>query len=148
MATAIASSSSAASSTATSCPRGPLSQHSWPASSAATSQSARTRSLSPVKRADDLRKLQRPVVWEALDAGPLRQALRANGADMVALFESIRDKAERGRAHLLGELKEILVGELDLELPYDEFMFDSVLPPTLGSNQDTARSPKKASDEI
>ncbi|KAI0407392.1 hypothetical protein F4802DRAFT_553545 [Xylaria palmicola] len=81
------------------------------------SDSTRTRSTSPVKRPDDLLKLQRPVRWERLNKGDLRAWM--NNRNALPLLNKIQASLRKG--YIPVQLREILEDELDT--PDDEGLY-------------------------
>ncbi|RYO76331.1 hypothetical protein DL766_008898 [Monosporascus sp. MC13-8B] len=91
-----------------------LRSYSLPASSASTT-SSRARSTSPVKRADDLLKLERPVRWTYLSASELRKKIAGtNNAGAAMLFNKILRKVQSRKGYLPLQLREHLQDELGL----------------------------------
>ncbi|KAI0469818.1 hypothetical protein GGR56DRAFT_160531 [Xylariaceae sp. FL0804] len=82
--------------------------HSLPASSAETT-SSRARSTSPVKRPDDLLRLEKPVRWTRLSAGELQARVRETGSDDAArLLSALLRKTQSRKAYLPNQLREDL----------------------------------------
>ncbi|KAI0410695.1 hypothetical protein F5X98DRAFT_385141 [Xylaria grammica] len=81
------------------------------------SDSTRARSTSPVKRPDDLLKLQRPVRWERLNKGDLRAWMKNRNA--LPLLNKIQ--ASLRKSYIPVQLRQILEDELDT--PDDEDLY-------------------------
>ncbi|KAI0835669.1 hypothetical protein F5Y06DRAFT_124015 [Hypoxylon sp. FL0890] len=80
------------------------------------SASCRTRSTSPIKRADDLRNLDKPVYWRAMSVGDLTKRIsetQDNG--VISLLHQIKRVVVSGRGYLPQQLREDLAVELGLE---------------------------------
>ncbi|KAI0537854.1 hypothetical protein GGR58DRAFT_470108 [Xylaria digitata] len=90
-----------------------------PASSIAdtSSDSTRARSTSPVKRPDDLLKLQRPVRWERLNKGDLRAWMKSHNA--LPLLNKVQVSLRKH--YIPTQLREMLEDELDM--PDDEDLY-------------------------
>ncbi|RYO77728.1 hypothetical protein DL766_005245 [Monosporascus sp. MC13-8B] len=74
--------------------------------------SGRTRSTSPVKKSDDLLKLEKPVSWTTPDPRTLRDAVKATGSTQaLRLFDDVW-RIIQGEGYLPRELKGILKEEL------------------------------------
>ncbi|KAI0813665.1 hypothetical protein GGR55DRAFT_687343 [Xylaria sp. FL0064] len=81
------------------------------------SDSTRARSTSPVKRPDDLLKLQRPVRWERLNKGDLRAWMRSRNA--LPLLNKVQ--ASLRKRYIPVQLRQMLEDELDM--PDDEDLY-------------------------
>ncbi|EXK76908.1 hypothetical protein FOQG_18361 [Fusarium oxysporum f. sp. raphani 54005] len=77
-----------------------------------SSVTSRTRSTSPIKKMDDLSKLEKPVKWESPEPFELKEMVEETGsAEALRLFNAIWDIAQ-DEGFLPRELKELLKGEL------------------------------------
>ncbi|EWZ27812.1 uncharacterized protein FOBCDRAFT_227427 [Fusarium oxysporum Fo47] len=77
-----------------------------------SSVTSRTRSTSPIKKLDDLSKLEKPVKWESPEPCELKEMVEETGsAEALRLFNAIWDIAQ-DEGFLPRELKELLKGEL------------------------------------
>ncbi|KAI3322308.1 hypothetical protein HD806DRAFT_501668 [Xylariaceae sp. AK1471] len=81
------------------------------------SDSTRARSTSPVKRPDDLLKLQRPVRWERLNKGDLRAWMKSRNA--LSLLNKVQ--ASLRKRYIPVQLRQVLEDELDT--PDDEDLY-------------------------
>ncbi|KAI1406968.1 hypothetical protein F5Y13DRAFT_195847 [Hypoxylon sp. FL1857] len=80
------------------------------------SASGRTRSNSPIKRADDLKQLDKPVYWKAMSVGDLtRRISETQDNDVKSLLHRIKRVVVSGREYLPQQLREDLISELGLE---------------------------------
>ncbi|KAF9766553.1 hypothetical protein IL306_001023 [Fusarium sp. DS 682] len=77
-----------------------------------SSVTSRTRSISPIKKLDDLIKLEKPVKWEFPEPCELKEMVEETGsAEALRLFNAIWDIAQ-DEGFLPRELKGLLKGEL------------------------------------
>lgn len=89
-----------------------------------SSSTNRTRSSSPMKTANDLLKLEKPVRWTSVEPAELLTVLDRHGNHDTSLLLGSVLSVTRRRAYLPLELRNVLVNVLALDVEYDMGCFE------------------------